>query len=191
MVLKSIDYSASNADSIDVTLYDPVGGLLRHSYLLTGSDSLIVGYLPNNTPYRVDLALGLYPQQQSLTYTQIGTDFNGLDGFSTTVPSGYLQENLLYLIRARALDANDQVDDGYHLLRYHCAPQALQGDADNSGGYSIGDAVYLINYIFGGGPAPATLQNGDADCDGTLTVSDAVYIINFIFASGPLPCSSR
>ncbi len=28
------------------------------------------------------------------------------------------------------------------------------GDADGSGAISIGDAVYLINFIFGGGPAP-------------------------------------
>jgi hypothetical protein len=32
--------------------------------------------------------------------------------------------------------------------------QCQSGDADGSGGISIGDAVYLINYIFGGGPAP-------------------------------------
>ncbi len=64
----------------------------------------------------------------------------------------------------------------------------LSGDADNSGAITISDAVYLINYIFSGGPAPCPLRNGDADCSGAVTISDAVYLINYIFAGGPAPC---
>ena len=64
----------------------------------------------------------------------------------------------------------------------------LSGDADNSGAITISDAVYLINYIFSGGPAPCPLRNGDADCSGSVTISDAVYLINYIFAGGPAPC---
>ncbi len=64
----------------------------------------------------------------------------------------------------------------------------LSGDADNSGVITISDAVYLINYIFSGGPAPCPLLNGDADCSGAVTISDAVYLINYIFAGGPAPC---
>jgi hypothetical protein len=61
------------------------------------------------------------------------------------------------------------------------------GDADGSGGISIGDAVYIISYIFGGGPAPAPLCLGDADGSGGVSIGDAVYIINFIFGGGPAP----
>ncbi len=62
------------------------------------------------------------------------------------------------------------------------------GDADGSCGVSIGDAVYIINYIFGGGPAPMPCQAGDVDCSGAISISDAVYLINFIFGGGPAPC---
>lgn len=188
LVIKEIDYSTSSADSLAVTLYDPVGGLLRSSYILTQGDSLIAGYLPNNTPYPVGLALGMYPKQQSLTYTQIATDFDGLDGFHAEIPSGFLQENQLYLIRARALDGNDQVEDNFHFMRYTCASQVLQGDADNNGQYSITDAVFVINYIFGDGPPPATVAHGDADCNGAISITDSVFIINYIFGGGPPPC---
>ncbi len=61
------------------------------------------------------------------------------------------------------------------------------GDADCSGAYSISDAVYLINYIFAGGPAPCSPLNGDADVSGSVSISDAVYLINYIFAGGPAP----
>ena len=61
------------------------------------------------------------------------------------------------------------------------------GDADNNGIITISDAVYLINYIFAGGPAPAQLCLGDADGNAIITISDAVFLINYIFAGGPAP----
>ncbi len=64
----------------------------------------------------------------------------------------------------------------------------LSGDADHSGAITISDAVYLINYIFSGGPAPCPLRNGDSDCSGSVTISDAVYLISYIFSGGPAPC---
>ncbi|MCC6964050.1 MAG: hypothetical protein IT585_12415 [candidate division Zixibacteria bacterium] len=70
------------------------------------------------------------------------------------------------------------------------APSYRCGDADGSGSVSISDAVYLINYIFGGGPAPSPLLAGDADCSNAVSISDAVYLINYIFAGGPQPCAA-
>ncbi len=63
------------------------------------------------------------------------------------------------------------------------------GDADGSGHYSISDAVYLINYIFAGGPPPTPHPrgSGDSDCSSQVSISDAVYLINYIFAGGPPP----
>ncbi len=64
------------------------------------------------------------------------------------------------------------------------------GDADGSGSVTVSDAVYLISYIFAGGPSPFSLFAGDADCSGTITISDAVYLITYIFAGGPTPCAA-
>jgi len=64
----------------------------------------------------------------------------------------------------------------------------LCGDADFSGGVDIDDVVYLINYIFGGGPVPDPLASGDADCAGGIDIDDVVYLINYIFGGGPEPC---
>lgn len=66
----------------------------------------------------------------------------------------------------------------------------LCGDADRSGAVNISDAVYLINFIFAGGPTPNPLLAGDADCSGALSISDAVYLINYVFAGGPAPCAA-
>ncbi len=67
------------------------------------------------------------------------------------------------------------------------AQQIICGDASGDVTINIGDAVYLINYIFKGGPAPDPLCAGDANGDGTVNISDAVYLINYIFKGGPAP----
>ncbi|MCC6963938.1 MAG: SBBP repeat-containing protein [candidate division Zixibacteria bacterium] len=71
-----------------------------------------------------------------------------------------------------------------------CLPSYVCGDADGSGSVTVSDVVYLINYIFAGGPAPNPLLSGDVDCTGAVSISDAVYLINYIFAGGPAPCAA-
>jgi hypothetical protein len=67
------------------------------------------------------------------------------------------------------------------------------GDANGSGGdpaVDIDDVVFLINYVFAGGPEPCPPQAGDANCAGdpSVDIDDIVYLINYIFAGGPAPC---
>ncbi len=60
------------------------------------------------------------------------------------------------------------------------------GDADASGAVNIGDAVYIINYIFKSGPPPV-MWAADANGDGVINIGDAVYLIQYIFQGGPAP----
>lgn len=76
------------------------------------------------------------------------------------------------------------VREGRILSSYVC------GDAEGNQVVNISDAVYLINYIFAGGPAPSPLLAGDADCSQAISISDAVFLINYIFAGGPQPCAA-
>lgn len=62
------------------------------------------------------------------------------------------------------------------------------GDANGDCNINVADAVYLIVYIFKGGPAPAPLQAGDPNCDDAVNVGDAVFLVNYIFKNGPPPC---
>jgi len=68
---------------------------------------------------------------------------------------------------------------------------AICGNADGSQSVDISDAVYLIAYIFSGGPAPNPIAAGDTDCSGTVDISDAVLLVSYIFGGGPAPCSCR
>jgi immune inhibitor A len=62
------------------------------------------------------------------------------------------------------------------------------GDANGDKKMTVGDAIYIISYIFRGGPAPVPLGAADANCDGKINSGDAVYIVSYIFRSGPAPC---
>ncbi len=64
------------------------------------------------------------------------------------------------------------------------------GDADASGQIDVTDAVFLVNYIFAGGPAPRDSAAGDYDCNSQTDITDAVHMINYIFADGPPPCNA-
>lgn len=59
------------------------------------------------------------------------------------------------------------------------------GDVNGDSTVDASDIVYLVNYLFGGGDAPA--GPADLDGDGTVGVLDLFYLVNLIFAGGPPP----
>ena len=61
------------------------------------------------------------------------------------------------------------------------------GDANCDCKVNVSDAVYVINFVFSGGTAPAPYVSGDANCDEKVNVSDAVVIINYVFSQGYTP----
>lgn len=63
----------------------------------------------------------------------------------------------------------------------------MVGDSNGDRDINIGDAVYIINHVFKGGPGPEPLIMGDSNCDAATNVGDAVYMINHVFKSGPGP----
>ncbi len=87
-------------------------------------------------------------------------------------------------------DVQDQIGaEAQKLLTIEVITGWLCGDADGSGAVDIDDAVYVISYIFSGGPAPNPLESGDVDCSGIIDIDDVVYLITYIFSGGPAPCA--
>lgn len=63
----------------------------------------------------------------------------------------------------------------------------VPGDGDSSGRVNIGDATFLIAFIFGGGAGPLVPAAADANADCSVNIGDVSYVIQFIFNSGPAP----
>jgi C1A family cysteine protease len=64
----------------------------------------------------------------------------------------------------------------------------MYGDANADAEINVGDAVFMINFVFLGGPEPHPIPNaGDSNCDNNPNVADAVYVINYVFKNGPPP----
>jgi hypothetical protein len=73
---------------------------------------------------------------------------------------------------------------------YSCPVAYVCGDANADTKVTVSDVVYLVNYLFKGGPAPKCVPLApcaDANGDGKITVSDVVYLINYLFKGGPAP----
>jgi len=67
----------------------------------------------------------------------------------------------------------------------------VRGDCNGDGtaGASVSDAVFLLNFNFGGGDVPGCLAACDVDGDGRVRglVNDAIYLLNFGFLGGSPP----
>jgi hypothetical protein len=62
------------------------------------------------------------------------------------------------------------------------------GDANGDGTVNVGDPVYLVTYLYKGGPEPpAPIERADANNDCLVDVADVVYLVAYLFQSGPDP----
>jgi len=64
----------------------------------------------------------------------------------------------------------------------------IRGDVNNNGSTTSSDIIYLVNYVFKGGPPPLpVVSEGDVNCSATITSSDVIFLVNYVFKGGPTP----
>jgi regulation of enolase protein 1 (concanavalin A-like superfamily) len=64
-----------------------------------------------------------------------------------------------------------------------------RGDPNDDGQMNITDGIYVLNYLFLGGPGPGCAESADANDDGTLNITDGIFVLNYLFLGGPAPPS--
>jgi hypothetical protein len=62
------------------------------------------------------------------------------------------------------------------------------GDIDGDGSnLNIGDLVYLVDYMFNGGPEPPVMGAANVDGLDEINIADLVYVVDYMFNDGPAP----
>jgi hypothetical protein len=144
---------------------------------LFSQTSTLAGYNPYTGDSLIDLHTGMTFEMVDMTAKASYTYVVGL----ITTNAGeadYLQQ----VDDARTWGLEQEI-----IVDFVC--DCMPGDANNDGQVNVGDAVYVIGYVFKGGPAPTPYAScsGDANGDCQCNVGDAVYIIGYVFKGGPPP----
>ncbi|MCK4857662.1 MAG: PQQ-binding-like beta-propeller repeat protein [candidate division Zixibacteria bacterium] len=188
--LKIGDISGDGLPNIACVTFGSDGVIYTFNSLAIGGNNLPTAFLDNISPNPAY-------ESQMVVFLGHGIDSDGtiagyewqssLDGvlssdstFSTSTLSRGVH-NTSFRVQDNENAWSEPITDS--LTIYLC------GDADGDDLVNIADVVYLINYIFGGGPPPDPLLAGDVDCNTLVNIADVVYLINYIFGGGPPPCA--
>lgn len=70
-----------------------------------------------------------------------------------------------------------------------------RGEADSDGQVTLGDAIYVLNWLFLGGQEPSCLDAADSNDDADITIADPIALLGYLFlgtaappAPGPTTC---
>lgn len=74
----------------------------------------------------------------------------------------------------------------YPIVEYAILIDVLdyRGDLNRSGFVEMGDIVFLISYLYKGGPPPSPFSVGDVNCDRVVSLGDAVFLISYLYKGG-------
>ncbi|NIP44745.1 MAG: hypothetical protein GWO41_15650 [candidate division Zixibacteria bacterium] len=184
--IAEIGFGSSKDGLYPVKLYETKSGSLLQS-------TLRFNPLPEimyNESYRtVDLALGIYPKNDSPAGEVFGLDFNPSDGFGFLwdIPE---TEGSSYYVACKGIDTESHTGEGIVRIHISCSGNQILGDVNTDNYLNVSDAVWIINYVFADGLEPRPfLMNGDINCDKNINVSDAIWIMNHVFVGGSPPCN--
>jgi len=66
-------------------------------------------------------------------------------------------------------------------------PLRPAGDVTSDGVVSLSDIIFIVNYVYKGGPEPVPAAYGDVDSSCTITSADVIYLVNYVLKGGAAP----
>ncbi len=67
-----------------------------------------------------------------------------------------------------------------------CVQGFRRGDANVDGKTDIADPIFLLNFLFGGGPETTCREGTDTNDDARVDIADTIFVLNYLFAGGPV-----
>jgi len=108
-------------------------------------------------------------------------------GFNFVIPNGIVMHACTGGGSGESMDLSFVINSGQE----DCCIPPIRGnvDYDAADQIDISDLVYLVDYMFTGGPAPVCFEEADMDCTGgIIDIADLVYLVDYMFNQGPAPC---
>jgi len=185
-------------DTLVITAYSPVNLVVTDPKL----DSIGL----DTTGIRPDTIFNTILEGSTYDTTQdVSEPPDGEKDDVVTIPNPYVGEYKIRVIPdgegtyslGIRIDGSDQV----YLANNEVVPEddttytysvyiTLKGDVNKDKSRNLSDIIYLVNYIFKGGPAPNPPELGNVNCLGsTPNLADIIYMVNYVFKGGPTPCS--
>ena len=111
-----------------------------------------------------------------------GDNFEILDGQITHIctPNEQVPLDLAFVITDGVPQSSDCIP-----------PNKGNVDYDEEDQTDISDLVYLVDYMFTGGPPPVSTEEADMNCSGgdtPIDIADLVYLVDYMFNLGQAPC---
>lgn len=186
------DFSNISGSGIDVTIYDDNGyglpGAEINTVRVPGGD---LQFYPNAVSLDVQSMNLVFEEDYHIAFSVVDP---ASDNIAILSDDGSCGHN-------RSSGSQDQIwtsfwidygmDVNFLIYLETCCgaqPEYICGDANGDQTVNMGDAGFIIDYIFFEGASPAPLNAGDANDDGTVNLGDAGYVINYIFYDGWPPC---
>jgi hypothetical protein len=160
------------------------------------------------TGWGIDNALRIYDGQylDSMKYYMESDPATGITGWGTDNAVGgdlsILMADPKFTILAESHHINKYIKWGYigpiaaggdaawrHFI-YNVLHQFgyYRADVNKDGKFDVADVIYLVNYLFKGGPKPIEfVDQGDCNNDGNTNVTDVIFMVNNRFKGGPFP----
>lgn len=166
---------------------DPLTGTIIDTYIRNSAEGSEIYH--NTSWHPLDIIITVMGYSHSVSRDFIGGDNSAVDGWTMDWPTSDMSEDSLYFITATATDATARNGTSTSLSLYRCTPSFQKADYNGDGVVNVGDALYLIDFIYKNGSAPAGGEGrADANCDGNIDASDVIFAIKYILTQSGEPC---
>jgi hypothetical protein len=186
LVAAGVSGWADSLGQFSIRVSDPLTGTIFDTDMINTITGAQVNY--DGGWHDLDIIITVMGYTHTVTRDYIGADNSSVGGWTFDWSSSDMTEDSLYFITARANDGSGRTELATSLVQYKCELYS-KGDYNGDGAVNAGDALYLINFIYKGGPPPLQgAGRADANCDTDIDISDVISIIKYIYGIGSEPC---
>jgi hypothetical protein len=179
--------TADTQGRYNIKVSDPVTGTIVDLYLRNIAEGSEIYY--GGGWHSLDVIITVVGHSHTVSRDFLGADNTPTDGWLLPLTSPDMHEDSLYFISATAVDATARADLTTSLVLYKCTTGFIKGDYNGDGETNIGDALYLIEFIYKEGDPPVGgAGRADANCDTNIDISDVIFLIKYLLAAGDEPC---